>query len=158
MPQGRPSLQESERPHREASFYRNGERTRTGATIRSRVKPAVGSKGLTSHPIRMPGSGRACRSVSERSNGSLGTILRIPPLRNARRRSSCSGRAAPVVRCAPQDRWGLLLRRRMRFRLRCHAQTFAVSPGELFLALLKTGEVAAARYATIGRRPQAQFN
>jgi hypothetical protein len=46
------------------SFYRNGnKRTRTRALIRSRAKPAAGSKGPTSHRYRMPCSDRACRSA-----------------------------------------------------------------------------------------------
>ncbi len=75
LPQGRTSLQESERSHREADFYRNGMRTRTSATIRCWIKPAAGSKGPTSHSLRMPCSGRACRSESEQFCGSLGTIF-----------------------------------------------------------------------------------
>jgi hypothetical protein len=46
LPQGRPSLQESERLHREANFYRNGERTSTKATIRSWINQLRGAKGL----------------------------------------------------------------------------------------------------------------
>ena len=56
-------------------------RTRTRASIRSRIKPAAGSKGLTSRPFRMPCSGRACRSENELIDGSLGTILLCAELR-----------------------------------------------------------------------------
>jgi hypothetical protein len=48
---------------------------RTRALIRSGIKPAAGSKGLTSHRHRMPCSGRACRSGNELVDGSLGTIF-----------------------------------------------------------------------------------
>jgi hypothetical protein len=72
---GRPSRPESERSHREAGFYRNVVRTRTSAMIRSRAKPAAGSKGQNVTAFRMPRSDRACRSENKRSGRSLRTTL-----------------------------------------------------------------------------------
>jgi hypothetical protein len=49
--------------------------TRTRATIRSRIKPAAGSKGHTSRRYRMPSLDCACQSGDELFDGSLGTIF-----------------------------------------------------------------------------------
>ena len=48
-----------------------GKQTRTCALIRSWLKPAAGSKGLTSHHFQMPRSDRACRSESKLPEGHL---------------------------------------------------------------------------------------
>jgi hypothetical protein len=50
-------------------------RTRTGALIRSRIKPEAGSKGQTSRRYRMPSLDCACQSGDELFDGSLGTIF-----------------------------------------------------------------------------------
>jgi hypothetical protein len=66
-----------------------GQRTRTSALIRGRIKPAPGSKGAKRHAVyRMPCSSRACRLENELTDGSLGTIFHSPtpphPLRYSR--------------------------------------------------------------------------
>ena len=53
------------RIERQASTGNGNKRTRTGASIRGRAKPAAGSKGPTSHRVWMPCSGRACRRVEQ---------------------------------------------------------------------------------------------
>jgi len=73
----------SERPHRRACFYRRRNcGRRTSASIRSRPKPAAGSKGHKPRHLWMPRSDRACRSGNKLDFGSLGTIFigPAPPL------------------------------------------------------------------------------
>jgi len=64
-------------------------RTRTGAMIRSRIKPAAGSKGHTSRRYRMPSLDCACQSGDELFNGSLGTIFIARLLLKATPRCGC---------------------------------------------------------------------
>jgi hypothetical protein len=64
-------------------------RTRTRATIRSRIKPAAGSKGHTSRRYRMPSLDCACQSGDELFDGSLGTIFIARLLLKATARSGC---------------------------------------------------------------------
>jgi len=71
-PQGTESLLESERPHREADFYRKGTADAHRRFDPQPAKAGGGEQRAYITPFRMPRSSRVCRLGNKLTDGSLG--------------------------------------------------------------------------------------